>query len=168
MHWRSVFRPHFLISFTTFFNSVGGFFCIPFRPCNLDLWRTSLRRWIYFGVIMWNVFFLHASSSLRRSNSPRSRSPMSSSISVSRSWLVYQIRFSVSDVEDLLGSGLIKVCDGSMVGVLSWFCMGSWCFFLGVEWTSSSVWSSLDDCWAENWKLLLVDDSLDLAVVWGF
>jgi hypothetical protein len=42
-----------------------------------------------------------------------------------------QIKFFVDDIEDVLAKGLIFVGVGFEVGVLLWFCMGSWCYFLG-------------------------------------
>jgi hypothetical protein len=34
-------------------------------------------------------------------------------------------------IEDVLGKGMIKVGEGSRVGVIYWLYMGSWCCFLG-------------------------------------
>ena len=114
MRWRSVLRLFFFKYLTAFFRSFGGFFCIPRWSCILALLRTSLRRWIYFGAIMWKTCFFHASFSPSRSSFPRSKYLMSSSLSVSKSWLVEHIGFSGSDVEDGVGWGLVYVGIGSI------------------------------------------------------
>jgi hypothetical protein len=75
---------------------------------------------------------------------------------------VDKIRFYVGGVEDVLGRGMIKVDEGSSVGVLSWLWMDSRCYFLGVGWRSSSLRSSLGICWTRTSILLLIDGSLDL------
>ena len=80
---RSYFPPRFLKSFMYFLKYFGWELCIPCSLFALALWREYVSSLIFLGYMELKACFLHASSRSCISNSPISKSLMSSSIFIS-------------------------------------------------------------------------------------